>query len=128
MTGRKGRAVDGKFHSRMPVARRPTGAGWQTVAFVGLLLALATAGYKVFPWQWRLAPAGPPCTPSLAVECPIPWLPEAVTLVGFIGSLVGAAVCFFRRQKFGRWLFASAALLAVPVVAWLTEQWIAGGR
>ena len=128
MDDREKRAVDGELHSGMTVARQATGAGWQTVAFVGLLLALATAGCKAFLWQWRLAPAAPPCTPSLAVECPIPWLPEAVTLVGFIGSLVGAAVCFFSRQKFGRWLLASAALLAVPILAWLTEQWIAGGH
>jgi hypothetical protein len=128
MTRRNRQAVGARLHSGMGAADQAARAGWRAAAFLSLLLAFAAGGYTTLLWQWKDAPAAPPCTPSLAVECPIPWLAEALTLAGFVGSLVGAAVSFFRQRQFGRWLLASVAVLGASVLAWLTEQWIASGE
>jgi hypothetical protein len=128
MIGSNGTSVNGEFSKATGTGHWTAGGAWQTVAFLSLVLALATAGCGIFLWQWKHGPVAPPCTPSLVVECPIPWLPDVIPIASFGGSLLGAAVCFFREQKFGRWLFASLAMLTVPILTSLMERWIAGGH
>ena len=127
MTGKKTSAANGELTQGMAPPESAARTSWPLVAFLALLLTLAGAGYKVFFWQYRLTPAAPPCQPSLSVECPIPWLGDAMTIIGFGGSLLGAAASYFKRRKFGRWLFTAAAMLGVMVITGLLESWLQGG-
>lgn len=126
MTAKRASAANGEFSEGAAPAQTAAGTSWPPVAFVALLLTLACAGYKVFLWQYRLTPAAPPCQPSLSVECPLPWLGDAMTIIGFGGSVSGAGACYFKRRKFGRWLFAAAAMLGVMVITGLLESWLQG--
>ena len=57
----------------------------------------------------------------------INWIGNVVAPVGAGGAVFGAVVAFMSGRTFGRWLLASAMLLAVSGVTRLLEFWVLQG-
>ena len=57
----------------------------------------------------------------------INWIGNVIAPVGAGGAVVGAVASWLTGRGFGRWLLASAALLAVSGVTRLIEFWITNG-
>jgi hypothetical protein len=57
----------------------------------------------------------------------INWVGNVVAPVGAGGAVFGAVVAFMSGRAFGRWLLASAMLLAVSGVTRLLEFWVLQG-
>src|SRR5437899_2987279 len=57
----------------------------------------------------------------------INWIGNVVAPVGAGGAVFGAVVAFMSGRAFGRWLLASAMLLAVSGVTRLLEFWVLQG-
>ena len=57
----------------------------------------------------------------------INWIGNVVAPVGGGGAVFGAVVAFMSGRTFGRWLLASAMLLAVSGVTRLLEFWVLQG-
>jgi hypothetical protein len=57
----------------------------------------------------------------------INWIGNVVAPVGAGGAVFGAIVAYLSGRQFGRWLLASAALLAVSGLTRLLEFWILQG-
>jgi hypothetical protein len=57
----------------------------------------------------------------------INWIGNVIAPVGAGGAVLGAVVSWLTGRGFGRWLFASAALLAISGMTRLIEFWITNG-
>jgi hypothetical protein len=57
----------------------------------------------------------------------INWIGNVIAPVGAGGAVFGAVIAFLSGRSFGRWLLASAALLAVSGLTRLLEFWVAQG-
>ena len=57
----------------------------------------------------------------------INWIGNVVAPVGAGGAVFGAVVAFMSGRTFGRWLLASAMLLAISGVTRLIEFWVLQG-
>lgn len=57
----------------------------------------------------------------------INWVGNVIAPVGAGGAVLGAIIAWLTGRGFGRWLFASGALLAVSGVTRLIEFWITNG-
>lgn len=57
----------------------------------------------------------------------INWIGNVIAPVGAGGAVLAAVVSWLTGRGFGRWLFASAALLAISGVTRLIEFWIING-
>jgi len=57
----------------------------------------------------------------------INWIGNVVAPVGAGGAVFGAVVAFMSGRAFGRWLLASAMLLAISGVTRLIEFWVLQG-
>jgi hypothetical protein len=57
----------------------------------------------------------------------INWIGNVIAPVGAGGAVFGAVIAFLSGRAFGRWLLASAALLAVSGLTRLLEFWVTQG-
>ena len=57
----------------------------------------------------------------------VDWICNVVAPIGAGGAVFGAVVAFMSGRTFGRWLLASAMLLAISGVTRLIEFWITQG-
>src|SRR5499426_1413333 len=55
------------------------------------------------------------------------WIGNVVAPIGAGGAVFGAVVAFMSGRTFGRWLLASAMLLAISGVTRLLEFWVLQG-
>jgi hypothetical protein len=55
------------------------------------------------------------------------WIGNVVAPIGAGGAVFGAVVAFMSGRTFGRWLLASAMLLAISGVTRLIEFWVLQG-
>jgi hypothetical protein len=107
---------------------------WSRVAFA--VVVLLTSLGAPFLWaqtlgtapQFNIAvPGQTGAQPEGAFMNFINWIGNVVAPVGAGGAVFGAAVAFMSGRSFGRWLLASAALLAVSGVTRLIEFWVLQG-
>ena len=57
----------------------------------------------------------------------VDWIGNVVAPIGAGGAVFGAVIAFLSGRTFGRWLLASAMLLAISGVTRLIEFWITNG-
>jgi hypothetical protein len=57
----------------------------------------------------------------------VDWIGNVVAPIGAGGAVFGAVVAFLSGRTFGRWLLASAMLLAISGVTRLIEFWVLQG-
>jgi hypothetical protein len=107
---------------------------WSRIALV-LMFACLTLG-SPFLWaqtlgtapQFNVAVQGQTgAQPEGAFFNFINWIGNVVAPVGAGGAVFGAVVAFMSGRAFGRWLLASAMLLAVSGVTRLLEFWVRQG-
>ncbi len=107
---------------------------WSRIAFA-LMLACMTLGTP-FLWaqtlgtapQFNVAVQGQTgAQPEGAFFNFVNWIGNVVAPVGAGGAVFGAVVAFMSGRTFGRWLLASAMLLAVSGVTRLLEFWVLQG-
>jgi hypothetical protein len=107
---------------------------WSRVALV-LIVTLMSLGT---PYLWAqtlgVAPQFNTAVPGQTGAQPegafrnfVDWIGNVIAPVGAGGAVFGAAVAFLSGRSFGRWLLASAMLLAISGVTRLIEFWVLQG-
>jgi hypothetical protein len=91
--------------------------------FVSAVLLVACC--LVCPLYWVHWSAAPAYCPDWG-QRPISWLDRLVAPLAFLGSVAGTTAAAVRRQGYGRWVLAAAAMLVAMLVQPLLDLWLAG--
>jgi hypothetical protein len=107
---------------------------WSRVA-LALIIVLMYLGTP-FLWAQNLGtapvfnaavPGQTGAQPEGAFKNFVNWIGNVVAPIGAGGAVFGAVVAFMSGRTFGRWLLASAMLLAISGVTRLLEFWVLQG-
>ncbi len=134
------RAMDGRLRSswlQLAIERGTEMKGfcdWSCVALAVIVVFVSLGA----PYLWTqtlgtqpvfntAVPGQTAAQPEGAIKNFVNWIGNVVAPIAAGGAIFGAVVAFISGRSFGRWLLASAMLLAISGLTRLIEFWILQG-